>query len=1326
MPPLNWDIFRALPGDPSENFEMLCRTLVLRHYGRYGAFRSLAQQPGVEFHIKLFDQCPLGDPERWYGWQCRWYEIPSGHAIGSTRRRKIQDAIIKSEEVLPGLTDWVLWTRYPLTRRDQEWFGELDSTMRLHLWTGEDVESHLSGDAEIFRRTYFGDLVLSSSDLSVLHDASSAQIQERWLRDVYQTVDAEREVTKRLGDPDAWSELRNSIICLDSGCSESKDFLDELPASLRESVKELISLGESLSQVIGDVEIALDGGDLDHLTQLLSNQPGHPPKRLRSIPRHLRAIRHPSVFAVTNMLADIRSAIRLLANTRDHLDVRQLAVVAEYGCGKTYLSAQLTSPETNGRPAGILLHGRTLSASDNLNDLAESVVIQGQKVSSMDALLSALDAAGRRSRRRLPIVIDGLNESEDPRVWKGLLAYLGEMLRHYPYVLVITTVRPEFAVETLPEGVEQVEIPSFGSDTQEAIERYFHYYKIDHSDVELPLDLLAHPLFLRVFCEVTNPERQRVVGVEAIPSSLTDLFERYIQASADRISQLAPLSRRYYPQDVRTALDKIGIALWEEQVRYIPEQTLRDRLDDSTRLWHESLVQALEQGGILSRIIEIESSTPYVTVIHDALAGHLAASAILSMHGRDGFLNWLERPETASSLFGNPSEQHPLAEDIVRALVGLVPRKLYRQQLWQLLDEPMRTLALRATIQLEATFLDADSVDALAEIAVRDQKEHWALLRRIRHTRGSITHPLNSEFLDRVLRPLTVAGRDLLWTEWIRLNATEVLSDLDRLENRWRDSTYRDPSDRLCAEWLKWILTSTVHEVRDRATSVLYWYGRGSPGSLFKMTLESLSISDPYVYERLLAASYGVAMANQVWTQGFATAIRCYLEALRSNLTGRSATNPTNHILARLYAKRTFDFAGVFFQNELPSGISTGTELEFADDQSIEPIREDDPRADELNRTLHIHFRNYTLGRLFPGRRNYDMRHVGIQSAIAYVLGTVWELGWRQDRLGNIDDRIAGDRHWREVFHRTHLPTERYGKKYGWIAYHSYAGVADVDISWALHFDIDPSFPENPRPAPFDLPTWARPTPSNDARWIRRGIISIPDHVLHNESIGSGDGSWIAVSGFLTTDKNPYGRGAFGFLSALLVLPEDVDQTVQMLPLLKSSYNFDVPYAHDVFAGEIPWKTEFRTLEDDSMAESSYIRHINISGELSTEFELLSHTYNWQSCRSTVNQATEILVPSKAFSAFFNLRSVSQTLDQITDDGQVASKTLDAPQGFGGNILYLREDLLRRYANGRQLIWFWKGEREISPWREPAPRWLRNAHRDRAHIWHHVRVSTTV
>lgn len=654
MPPVNWEAFEQLPGGAEFNFEMLCRALVRRHYTRHGGFAALAQQPGVEFHLRLQTSCELGEPGQWYGWQCRWYDLPGGRAIGTRRRNKIVDAIAKTERELPDLTDWVLWTRRPLTKRDQQWFHGLETTMRLHLWTAAEVEDHLSGPAEILRGSYFGELVLTPDALANLHRRAVAPIRQRWQPEVHQIVDAERTLRRILGETKTWEELRALADRLDADAAAIDGDIGDLSGSLAEGTVGVAQHARDVSSALYEAHAALVEGDLDLLRQRLADRPDRPSRELVLLPRRLRTARSRAALVVTNALAGDRRARGLFSEVEADLGERLIAVLAEAGCGKTELAVQLTAV-VGDRPAGILLQGRDLHAGhdlDDLDDLASGVVIQGLPVSSMEALLAAVDAAGQRAHRRLPIIIDGLNEAEDPRNWKAALASLDETLRQYPYVLVVCIVRPAFADEALPSTVRRLEIPDFDHDTVDAVRRYFEYYRIDPVDADLPWGLLRHPLTLRFFCEVTNPSREHVVGIEAMPVSLTALFDRYLKQAAERITELAPRAQRYYEQDVRNALYEIGVALWNGKTRGIDYAALRRLLGDSERPWDHSLVRALEEDGVLLRFPGETPTSAKVTVVFDALAGHVVADAFLAKHGRAGLEEQLRDPATVGTLAG--------------------------------------------------------------------------------------------------------------------------------------------------------------------------------------------------------------------------------------------------------------------------------------------------------------------------------------------------------------------------------------------------------------------------------------------------------------------------------------------------------------------------------------------------------------------------------------------------------------------------------------------------------------------------------------------------
>ena len=193
----------------------------------------------------------------------------------------------------------------------------------------------------------------------------------------------------------------------------------------------------------------------------------------------------------------------------------------------------------------------------------------------------------------------------------------------------------------------------FGHLTNEAIASYFRHYLIRSGDAELPLELLQHPLTLRIFCEVINPERKQLVVLPPAQFTSTGLLDKYVEQTTTRIAQLSKPTHRYYAHDVRGALDKMGIALWEHRQRALPYGDLKTLLNESSLPWDKSLIRLLEQEGIVIKFPRrikgnVDTSDNHVqySITYDALAGHFIAGAILTREGGNGFHIWLNNQKT--------------------------------------------------------------------------------------------------------------------------------------------------------------------------------------------------------------------------------------------------------------------------------------------------------------------------------------------------------------------------------------------------------------------------------------------------------------------------------------------------------------------------------------------------------------------------------------------------------------------------------------------------------------------------------------------------------
>jgi hypothetical protein len=167
-------------------------------------------------------------------------------------------------------------------------------------------------------------------------------------------------------------------------------------------------------------------------------------------------------------------------------------------------------------------------------------------------------------------------------------------------------------------------------------------------------------------------------------------------------------------------------------------------------------------------------------------------------------------------------------------------------------------------------------------------------------------------------------------------------------------------------------------------------------------------------------------------------------------------------------------------------------------------------------------------------------------------------------------------------------------------------------------------------------------------------------------------------------------------LIALLVRDADADRLVGEFLARQGSIGRrppDAPDDHYTFAGEIPWSEVFGQTAYEGALPYQEVLEADFDPDI--EVEILAHTYAWESYHSSLNTAGGALVPSRSFSAAFDLRGLPQSFDQVEPDGKGAAKSYSAPAGFDGRVLYLREDLLQRYAAGRRLVWWIRGERRV-------------------------------
>ncbi|MDX2199627.1 MAG: hypothetical protein SF069_11735 [Phycisphaerae bacterium] len=1347
MAALDWSKFQRLDGDPRLNFELLCRNLVTRHYRQFGCVRALRNQPGVEFHIQLHSACSLGDSGRWWGWQCKWFGVPSDGLLNNSQKDDIRQSLAQSKEKLPELTDWVLWTPCTLSKSSQEWYYSLSSVQpRLHLWSESELREHLAGPGAIMRAPYFGELALTASDLQQIHERTTAALHGRWFPEVHQVVAAEQQIRRALGETDQWSDLKRVASNLESGSARVIDRLPFLTEKVRACAAPLLDAARDLRGLLDAAGSDLSALDVDDLGVRL-NAVARTCEQWNAFSRLLRAARSSFALDATNFVATVYEAIHSLSELQRSLARRVLAIVGEAGFGKSQLAAQVTAPSAT-RPAGILLFGRDLRSRENFDDLARRVCLHGEPVKTFESLVAAVDAAAQRASCRLPIIIDGLNEAEDARDWKGAIAQTLPLLQQYRHVLLVCTVRGDFVAHAIPDEVDRVHLEGFQEELNSAVARYFQHYRIDATDSPIDSQAFEHPLLLRMFCEVTNPARQKTVGVEAMPTSLTALFERFLLTSADRIAELAATGERFCVEEVLDALRRIAIELWDRRARAIPAEDLRSLLHDTGRVWERSIVRALEQEGLLFRDSFDGQQSGQYAVVYDALAGHMIADALVGRVGPGEFVQWF-RLQSEGGLFAHgSSRRHPLASDIISGLVGVLPRRAFRQQLWLLLDEPLRSEALYAAARLEAEWLDPQTVAALESSLIQLPHSSRDLLNRMWATRDAADHPLNSHCLDRVLRAMPNAERDLRWSEWIRRHREAVVVDLDKIAERWKSGVLDSERERLLARWIMWTLTSTVRPVRDRATRALFRLGLVIPDALFRLTADSLRISDPYVSERTLAASYGVAMT--LYCQPERVRERMQLGEFAGHLINEmfmpDAPAATWNALARDSALGVIELAGKMtpgcFGSRERQYLQPPFRIPHTPFRPPKTIRDAD--IAEARWAIDYDFDKYRIGGFAREGRWAERRGVTHDEVRRQVEARIVELGYEASRFGSIDEMITRCVGGQGTARPSR--TDCYGKKYAWIAFLEMHGLshqrgkaqqARLGRRPAEPL-IDPSFPEQPRAWRPELPSLFADAFIDRQRWIAHGCEPDYTNLLSPAVVDGAHGPWVLLDGHVEQTAASDDRRVFTLFRGVLTSARSVRALIAGYFACPYPGNDAIPrLVEDYYTywGEVSWSRRFasslwnRNGRAKSDRKKAFSEVSGSTDESGVYIELPACQFIWESHHSELNSVSAVTVPAPALIEHLQLRGRPQELDFADGSGRVASLYREfraERDAYASHLLYLRADLLAEYlrASNQSLVWMVWGERgwRFVGYQEPSDqevvllRTSANVHR-RAYVW---------
>jgi len=722
------------------------------------------------------------------------------------------------------------------------------------------------------------------------------------------------------------------------------------------------------------------------------------------------------------------------AGTRAARD-RVLLLTGRAGVGKTHLLCDVATHRIlDGQPT-ILLLGQDFDGRSLLDQIGERTQLGGSPEDVLAVLNAAAEAAGCMGL----VMIDAVNESEQPERWRDDSRALIAAAARYPHVAVVLSCRTEFVDAVIGDlPVPRVEHLGFAEATDVAVGRFTQEFGLEPPTFPVLNPEFGNPLFLKLTCEALA-----TLGATRFPfgsAGLTTICDAFLEAVNRRLAEPTRCDYDEPTDPVRRVVKEIALissgAFARDDVRRITDQALPDRS------WSRSLMRGLLTEGVPTELSDGRLAFGYQRL------GDVTRATAIAEGSLDQVRDWL----------GALGDDYWRERGVLDALAAIVPER-HNVELASLamddegkvrrdfIDGFLESLLLRSPESISPRAVEI--VEGLLDRRYRTD-EIWDRLARIACVPG---HPLNAQWLHERLAGREVADRDRSWSAWL-VGALDVDegSPVGRLiewawppdlENR---SAVPDDVGELATLLLGWLLATSDRRVRDRATKAIVSVGERAPVGFATALARFRGTNDPYVIERLAAAACGVALR----TDDADATHRIADAALELVADGW----PT-HLLTRDFVRRITGVArarGWEGDEHLPPYGADWPVLT----RSIEEIEAlAGPPAFSYGSVWHSlsggDFGRYVLEPALRDVVSEDpmaLEHLAERAVFDRVL----DLGWTPEHFAEIDRRRRGGRDG---------PVERVGKKYQWIGFYETLGrIAD-------HHLIKESWNEEERPYAF-------------------------------------------------------------------------------------------------------------------------------------------------------------------------------------------------------------------------------------------------------------------
>ena len=555
-----------------------------------------------------------------------------------------------------------------------------------------------------------------------------------------------------------------------------------------------------------------------------------------------------------------------------------MVIKGEAGCGKSHLLGDVASNRiADGLPT-VLLLGTDFAGDTYEATITSKVGFTG----TFQEFLSSFNQIGVQVGSRALLMIDALNEGPQAVLWKDRLSGLIKSLKDYPAIGLVVSVRDTYFNDVIPDGVEDdlkatiIEHKGFKGLEYEAVRQFCLAYELNLPNVPILTPEFCNPLFLKIICDTleASGEKDFPKGFNGVSALFSQYFNNLDKKFAEKRIDYK------YRNVVSAAVKLLAFPVFEAEYNLL-------KMQDADKIIQQHFPGCpYLQADLIDNNVLLKTKSQYSDEKEDCVvfSYQRISDFIIARETVAKYQDWelfAENINTDKALRSIFVDNHWSFKGILEAMAILIPEK-YAREITDVIrfipeEEYERTYytCLDTISEAQINSLCWRSIESINKEAIRQflgssycsiDSDGWYY--KLVELSTIPNHPFNADYFHALMMGLTMPKRDGIFQSFFNgcagYDDDKCANPLRRLIDwAWSDgvSEKADPeSARLAAIMLCWLLSSTYIKHRDEATKALVNLLSEQVDVLIDTLRLFEDVDDMYVYERLYAVAYGVAL----------------------------------------------------------------------------------------------------------------------------------------------------------------------------------------------------------------------------------------------------------------------------------------------------------------------------------------------------------------------------------------------------------------------------------------------------------------------------------